>query len=352
MICTLGSFLRKMEEPGFDPGRTAFFMPGHGGPCRFGQYRMLQRIIFDRLGYRNVRIISPTNENAYREISVRNNTRLRMLMWYALVTGDLLRKLLQEYKPYEARPGAVREVYERCLGEAVACLEQGGQGLREVMREAARAFPQVPRLAQPRKPVIAVVGEIFMRDNPFCSGFVVDHLEALGGETIIAPIREWIAFATYRYARESAWRGSLKGMLRARIMEAAQNLLAARLDRAVAPAVEMERSISVETMLELCDPYVHHHYVGDPPIALGAAAALSKTGISGVANILPFTCMPGTLITSVSDVFRREHNHLPWVNISFDGQQDTGIETRLQAFMHQAREYARRHGLDRPRDWD
>lgn len=352
MICTLGSFLRKMEEPGFDPARAAFFMPGHGGPCRFGQYRRLQRIIFDRLGHTEALIISPTNENAYRELSAGNNTRLRILMWNALVAGDLLRKLLQEYKPYEAVPGSVKALYSRSLKAAVDSLERGGRGLPEVLREAARGFRSIPRLSGPRRPVIAVVGEIFMRDNPFCSGNVVRRLEELGAETLIAPIREWVAFATHRYGKESAWRRSVKGMLRAKIMETAQNLMAARLDSAVAATVEMERSISIETMLELCDPYVHHHYVGDPPIALGAAAALSATGISGVANILPFTCMPGTLISSVSDVFRREHQGLPWVNIAFDGQQDTGIETRLQAFMHQAREFARLHGHDRPRVWD
>jgi hypothetical protein len=34
------------------------------------------------------------------------------------------------------------------------------------------------------------------------------------------------------------------------------------------------------------------------------------------------------------------------VNIAFDGQEDIGTETRLEAFVHQAREYAREHGYD------
>jgi predicted nucleotide-binding protein (sugar kinase/HSP70/actin superfamily) len=104
-------------------------------------------------------------------------------------------------------------------------------------------------------------------------------------------------------------------------------------------------------MMELCGPYIHRDYVGDPPIALGAAAALWRTGISGVAAILPFTCLPGTIVASLSASFRKDHDELPWVDIAFDGQEDTGIATRLQAFVHQAREYCRRHGYDRPRTW-
>ena len=35
MICTTGSFLKKLQEPGADPSKISFFMPDHNGPCRF-----------------------------------------------------------------------------------------------------------------------------------------------------------------------------------------------------------------------------------------------------------------------------------------------------------------------------
>jgi hypothetical protein len=50
--------------------------------------------------------------------------------------------------------------------------------------------------------------------------------------------------------------------------------------------------IEIEKILEMNSPYIHKDYDGDPAIALGSAAVLMETGISGVANILPFTCMP------------------------------------------------------------
>ena len=37
---------------------------------------------------------------------------------------------------------------------------------------------------------------------------------------------------------------------------------------------------------------------------------------------------------------------------TFDGQEDTGIETRLQAFVHQAKEYANRMGYNKPKEWN
>jgi predicted nucleotide-binding protein (sugar kinase/HSP70/actin superfamily) len=115
--------------------------------------------------------------------------------------------------------------------------------------------------------------------------------------------------------------------------------------------VETDRIVAVRDILELSAPYIHRDYVGDPPIALGAAAALARTGISGVAAILPFTCLPGTILASLSQAFRRDHGGIPWVDIAYDGQEDIGSETRLQAFVHQASEYCESRGYDAPRAW-
>lgn len=49
--------------------------------------------------------------------------------------------------------------------------------------------------------------------------------------------------------------------------------------------------------------------------------------------------MPGTLIASVSDSFRKDHNNLPWINIAYDGQDSVSLETRLQAFVFQVKEF-------------
>jgi predicted nucleotide-binding protein (sugar kinase/HSP70/actin superfamily) len=94
-------------------------------------------------------------------------------------------------------------------------------------------------------------------------------------------------------------------------------------------------------MLELSAPYIHRDYCGDPPLAFGAAAALADAGIAGVANILPFTCLPGTIVASIAAAFRRDHHSIPWVDIAWDGQEDVGTQTRLEAFAHQVEEYAK-----------
>ncbi len=351
MICTTGSFLKKLQEPGIDPQKASFFMPDHNGPCRFGEYNKLQRQIFDKLGYQDVEIISPSNDDAYAQISKGNSTKFRLTAWKGFVAVDMLRKLQQERRPYEAVKGQTNKIYNKYLKAVIKSCNNGAKNIAEVLENAAQEFAAIPIYNGKRKPIIAIVGEIFMRDNPFCSGFLVDRLEALGAETVMAPFSEWLTYSTYRYWRDSLWKGDILGMFKSKLQEFSLNQKAKKIHKAVEDVAEMDRDVIIKDMLSRCGKYIHKDYDGDPPLSLGAAAKMAEGNISGVVAILPFTCLPGTLIASVSQIFRKDHNNMPWENIAYDGQEDASIETRLQAFMHQAHEFAKQNGYNRPRNW-
>ena len=50
-------------------------------------------------------------------------------------------------------------------------------------------------------------------------------------------------------------------------------------------------------------------------------------------------------MASVSDQLRKDKGNIPYVSIAYDGQEDSSIELRLQAFMHQAHQYCEEHDL-------
>jgi predicted nucleotide-binding protein (sugar kinase/HSP70/actin superfamily) len=323
-------------------------MPDHNGPCRFGQYNRLQRIILDRIGLSDVKIISPGNDNVYTDLSGGHGAKFWIPTWKGTIAVDILRKLLQERRPYEVHPGDCDDCYKRYLKEVLQSVECGARDIDEILLSAAKTFGDI-EVVEEKKPVISVTGEIFMRDNPFCSGYVVQKLERLGAETVIAPISEWFYYSTYRFFRDSVWKRDINGIIKSRYLRIFQHVLEHRTVRKVANFVDLSRDIHLNDVLRLCNSYVDKSYDGEPVLIMGTSAGQVPTGISGIVNILPFTCMPGTLITSISNTFRKDYDNIPWVNIVYDGQEDTGIDTRLQAFMHQAEEYAQKKGLNRPR---
>jgi predicted nucleotide-binding protein (sugar kinase/HSP70/actin superfamily) len=122
-------------------------------------------------------------------------------------------------------------------------------------------------------------------------------------------------------------------------------VIASSLLKGIKKFTDHEKDVSLHDMLKLCNTYVNEFYDGDPPIAMGTSVALSERGVSGFAAILPFTCMPGTVIASVSDSFRKDHNNIPFINIAYDGQDSVSLDTRLQAFVFQVKEFAAAYEL-------
>jgi predicted nucleotide-binding protein (sugar kinase/HSP70/actin superfamily) len=54
-------------------------------------------------------------------------------------------------------------------------------------------------------------------------------------------------------------------------------------------------------------------------------------------NILPFGCMPGTIVSLLLHQFRRDYG-LPVLNVVVEGTKDPGESIRFDAFIQQARE--------------
>lgn len=340
MICTTGSFLKKLFEPGGDPSKMSFFMPDHNGPCRFGQYNQFQRILFDRLGFADAEIMTPSNDTSYADLAGDKSQKFRINAWKGFVSFDYLRKLYRETKPYEITRGESVKLYEKSLKRIEHCIESDSGGLHKLLVEIAHEFMSVQVDKSHRKPVVAILGEIYMRDNAGCNGNIANRLEDLGLEVLIGPFSEWITYSTYRYTRDSKWRNDIKGVIKSKVQAIGQEAIVSYLLAGINKLTDHKKDVSLHEMLGMCNTYINEYYDGDPPVAIGSSMALTSKGVSGIAAILPFTCMPGTLISSVSDSFRKDHNNIPFINIAYDGQDSVSLETKLQAFAFQVKEFA------------
>ncbi len=338
-ICTTGSFLRKLMEPGIDPKKCSFFMPDHNGPCRFGEYNRLHRLIFDNLGFHDAEIIKPSNEDSYASIAPGYSMKWRSTTFKGIIAIDLLRKMQEQTRPYEINKGETDRIYKNHLDKIVFSLERGGKDLTKVMKDAAVEFDNIP-IENIQKPIVAVIGENYMRDNPYANNFVVKRLEELGAETMTAPFGEWVNYSTIRYIRDSRWKGNITKLFKAKLQLFFQRELEKRIVKSVHGLLNLEHEIAVEDMLLNSADYIHKDYDGEPALVLGAAKLLYEKNISGIVNIIPFTCMPGTITCSVSQNFRKDHNGIPWENYAYDGQENVGMETRFEAFMFQVKKFA------------
>ena len=76
-------------------------------------------------------------------------------------------------------------------------------------------------------------------------------------------------------------------------------------------------------------------------LSIGKGIEMAHGGAAGIVNAMPFNCMPGTVVSSLSKKISEDLGDIPWLNISYEGLQDSGEETRLEAFADQVRSFGR-----------
>jgi len=345
-ILTTGDFLKLVRTEGFDPERSCLFMATSTGPCRFCHYFSAQSQILRRMGY-DVDFVALEAYNAY---TIRDlGTPFRRTAWFAICSVDLLLKLLWRTRPYEVEKGQTDTVYGRALQDLKAALKDGGRhGLLKALPEIVDRFRRIP-VAGERRPLIGVVGEIYVRANEFSNAGLVRLLEELGAEVRVAPTGEWLMYTHYKKLgdtrRRRDWRAHLRTRLERRVLRHDEHLAG----RAFAGAIrdeELEEPLT-ESVVRDAEPYISEAYRGEPVLTVGKAIDYAKAGFDGIVNVMPFSCMPGTMVSAVSPEVKHDHG-IPWINLTFDGQEQTHLRTRLEAFMHQTRLHAQSaaHGQD------
>jgi len=337
LALTTGDMIKAIHRPGFDPDRSAFFMPTGRGPCRFGQYHHYHRQVLDKLGLDRVDVLSPMQDESVHKDFRALDKDFVLMFWRGVLAVDLLQKALWEYRPYEKQRGQTDRVYQTALNAVAAAIERRGD-LLPVLRGVYEDFSAIGTTER-KKPVIGVVGEIYIRSNRFSNEDVVRQIEKLGGEAWVAPISEWILYVNTTAKASAKMNQSWKALLKAYMTGWVQHRDERRLLSAFNGNLRSLREPSIERTLRSAAPYIHHSFEGEAVLSVGKAIDYINRGVSGLVNVMPFTCMPGTIATAVLKRVREEHDNIPLLNIAYEGQGDTQTLTRIEAFMHQAKTF-------------
>jgi predicted nucleotide-binding protein (sugar kinase/HSP70/actin superfamily) len=343
LILTTGDLAKLVQRPDFDPEKSAFFMPAADGPCRFGQYHRFHRLVLDELGYPQMPVYSPDqNENMFKEVGLVGDDFTR-IVWNGVVAIDLLEKKLRETRPYESVPGEADKVYEHYLNKLYQALRTRGD-VPSVLKEGRRVFDDVSMSVNGGKPIVGVVGEIYVRSNKFSNEEAVREIESLGGEVWMPPIGEWLLYVVH-FSKYNAWvNRSFRELLTVCLEERVQKKDEHRLEEIFHGSIKNLKEPSIPETLDLAKDYLHPSFEGEAILSMGKSRDFVQKGACGLVNIMPFTCMPGTVVNSLFKRFREHHNNIPYLNLAYDGQEQTHTRTRLEAFMYQVRQYKERRG--------
>jgi predicted CoA-substrate-specific enzyme activase len=340
-IITTGDIVKKTLAPDFDAEHAAFFMPAASGPCRFGQYNRLHRLILDELGLQNVPILVFDQTGGYHRDMASLGKGFRLHAWRSIVILDSMQKIVLEKRPYEVNRGETDAVYKGWLDRLIKNVGQDSGALTLFSHRVRDAFETVKIDTNIPKPRIGIVGEIFVRSNQFANDLLVRKLEALGAQCGVPPLEEWLDYIDHQRKRrnrlhlEGGWRDWAKQKL----TEIVQENVAEPLRKQFDSSIEMfTREIPTQAILDRGHKYLTPAVEGEAILSMGRVVEYAEHGFDGIVNILPFGCMPGTIVSLLLHQFRQDYS-LPVLNVVVEGTKDPSESIRFEAFIQQCREH-------------
>jgi predicted nucleotide-binding protein (sugar kinase/HSP70/actin superfamily) len=337
-VTTTGDMIKKLKDPRTDLDRAVFFMPGADGPCRFGLYSQFHRIVLDDLGYKKVPIFSPNSRDGYTQFGL-EKTPFRKLAWSGAVVVDCLAKMLHRIRPYELNAGETEKKYFHHISRLDQAI-LNDISLETMLNEAAADFKDTETSGE-RRPIVGVVGEIYLRNNRFSNNFLIEKLEKLGLEVWLATFCEWPMYTSLDFRRDAWLRRDFKNVVKGTLQVIFQQRQEHKLVKAVSSQFDIGHEYPTEKILDLAAAYLPRDYKGEALLSIGKSIEMAEQGAGGIVNAMPFNCMPGTVVSSLSKKVSDDNDGIPWLNMSYEGLRDSGEETRLEAFAEQVKSFSR-----------
>jgi len=324
---TLGDFMRFCYDDGTDLKNVEAVMAGAYGPCRLGKYALEQVRILKEVGV-DLPIRTTVSNNAYRDTGI--GPGLMRLVWKAYVVMDCLQRLLWRSRPYEKRTGAADELFDDVAARIMSRLRKK-EGFDDILRQATSEFKSLIDPYVPRKPLVGINGEIFLRSNRFSNQDLVRECEKAGLEVIVSPMAEWIKYISYRHFEDAINDRKFIKMIRSYVLKRVQEHDAHSVERLFRDLID-DKEPSTGHLLAQTSRWLSPKCGSEAVLSIGSGIDwMEDPRFAGVISVMPHGCMPGGIVAAMSEKFSTLY-HKPWINLTYDGFMETNNLARINNF--------------------
>ena len=352
---TMGSLLNYLERKESKDEITVFFMPSSDGPCRFGQYHVYMNNLIRNLKIKNVTVLSLNSVNGYSEIAAL--FKVIDILWQAVFFADLMAEAKSVLRVLAVDRERALQIHSRQWERLIEWAESGPkEEVVNVTRSIAQELSRIP-LKYPITDAkyIALVGEIYVRQDHFCQREIIQKLESQGFIVRIAPVTEWLAYTNYLFKlKPRGMKIRLSKKIKFSLLISIMSRLEKKIKKIFAEsglyAFEM---IDIEKTINHATPLLSKHVYGEAILTVGLTIREILHNACGVISIGPFGCMPTRLseallansmsvdgigkIKKIDGRLYPKADDLPFLSIETDGNPFPQLlQARLEAFCLQA----------------
>ncbi|MDT8402599.1 MAG: acyl-CoA dehydratase activase [Bacteroidales bacterium] len=312
-------YIDYMEKNGLDPTRTILWMTETVLSCNIRMYPQYIKSILENHGNGYEKASVYSGEVGHTEISV-DVTRYA---YFAYMLSGLLRRTACKIRPYEINEGET----DVLLDESVKILEGAFDGRESLDNALTRIMPGFAgiRKEKEEKPLVAIFGDFFVRDNDIMNQDLIHTIESYGGEALSTPYSEFYKLiAGNVMRRRSVDTGRLQIAAYRAILQV-MKILERKYYRHFEPFLgEAKVSSSKELEKNLVKYNIDKYHSGESfdNILKIYHIIESYPGISLFVQTNPAFCCP-SLITEAMKNEIRKNTGIPIVTITYDGTTES-----------------------------
>jgi len=324
---TLGGFMRAFYENGTNLKNAEGFMTGSYGPCRLGKYAIEQGRILKEIGF-DLPIRTTVANTAYRDLNL--GTAFERLAWKGIVAVDCLEKLLWRTRPYEKVTGEAEKLFNEYVA-LIADRIRHKASYRDLLSRAVVDFKSLVDPDLPRRPLVGINGEIFLRSNKFSNNNLVKVCEAAGLEVVVSPIGEWMKYTSHRNLEDTVRNRAIRKIIRSYVRKLIQEYDEQQITSAYGDAPD-SREPSTAVILKKTGKYLSPRCGSEAVLSIGGGVEwMESPHFAGVISVMPHGCMPGGIVAAMAEKISAIYQK-PWISLTYDGFLETNNLARVNNF--------------------
>jgi predicted nucleotide-binding protein (sugar kinase/HSP70/actin superfamily) len=186
----VGDIIKALKSGKYDLNNTAVAMSQTGGQCRATNYAGLIKRAMVANGFQNVPLVT-LGVTAHEDGGEENEqegfgipwTKYANLIINSLLFGDAISEMYNATIVREDQPGVAMQLRKKYMGAVGKHIEDNDpKGIVKLLSKAARDFDR--HAVCKETPKVGIVGEIFLKFNPFSHEFIEKHIISKGIEVV------------------------------------------------------------------------------------------------------------------------------------------------------------------------
>lgn len=191
----IGDLIKALRSGKYDLDNVAVGLTQTGGQCRASSYVSLLKRALVRAGYDNIPVVTAsTNTRTNRALNEQPGFAVKKLPFtltalYGLLLGDVLAKLYYYASVREIEKGSAMKIVQKYIDYGKDIIDhRARKKMYRLMEEAIEEFNQLPMKDLQHVPKVGMVGEIFIKFNPFGNLYTADWLISRGIQPEVPPL--------------------------------------------------------------------------------------------------------------------------------------------------------------------